>query len=267
MLPAIPANVDVATQRSQKCQRGFKGGSRHALGGCLEVGTRLGFGVINAHPARASLAHPPGGITLGPEQGELGADFAALGTGINLARYSSTSPSKSFSSCAVCSLTRSKGEKQIKVTIRLRGTARVKRTLVTAQFSAFLATTPTKACIEESVKACRKKAPSQFTLPHRRIFHHTISTVPTMFFLRQLEREISIHPSFLNNQVSDRLKAQLYLDLEGSCNGEYYIVCIMDISSISPGRVRPGSGDALFTIQYRAILWKPFKGETVSWVI
>jgi DNA-directed RNA polymerase II subunit RPB7 len=85
-----------------------------------------------------------------------------------------------------------------------------------------------------------------------------------MFFLRQLEREISIHPSFLNNQVSDRLKAQLYIDLEGSCNGEYYIVCIMDISSISPGRVRPGSGDALFTIQYRAILWKPFKGETVS---
>jgi DNA-directed RNA polymerase II subunit RPB7 len=85
-----------------------------------------------------------------------------------------------------------------------------------------------------------------------------------MFFLRTLEREISIHPSFLNSQVHDRLKAQLYTDLEGSCNGEYYCTCIMDILKISPGRVRPGSGDAQYTIEYRAILWKPFKGETVS---
>lgn len=84
-----------------------------------------------------------------------------------------------------------------------------------------------------------------------------------MFFLRYLEREISIHPSFFGNNVNERLKDQLYADLEGSCNGEYYIVCIMDIYNISPGRVRPGSGEAHFTILYRAILWKPFKGETV----
>lgn len=84
-----------------------------------------------------------------------------------------------------------------------------------------------------------------------------------MFFLRYLEREISIHPSFFGNSVHQRLKDQLYADLEGSCNGEYYIVCIMDIYNISAGRVRPGSGDAHFTILYRAILWKPFKGETV----
>jgi len=88
-----------------------------------------------------------------------------------------------------------------------------------------------------------------------------------MFFLRTLEREISIHPSFLNSQVHDRLKAQLYTDLEGSCNGEYYCTCIMDILKISPGRVRPGSGDAQYTIEYRAILWKPFKGETIDCVV
>jgi DNA-directed RNA polymerase II subunit RPB7 len=84
-----------------------------------------------------------------------------------------------------------------------------------------------------------------------------------MFFLRYLEREISIHPSFFGNSVHDRLRDQLFADLEGSCNGEYYIVCIMDIYNISPGKVRPGSGEAHFTILYRAILWKPFKGETV----
>lgn len=84
-----------------------------------------------------------------------------------------------------------------------------------------------------------------------------------MFFLRYLEREISIHPSFFGNSVHERLQDHLYRELEGSCNGEYYIVCIMDIYNISAGKVRPGSGEAHFTILYRAILWKPFKGETV----
>jgi DNA-directed RNA polymerase II subunit RPB7 len=88
-----------------------------------------------------------------------------------------------------------------------------------------------------------------------------------MFFLRYLEREINIHPSFFGNNVHDRLKDQLYADMEGSCNGEYYVVCIMDIYNISPGKVTPGSGEATFVILYRAILWKPFKGETVGWVL
>ena len=33
------------------------------------------------HPARASIARAPGGITVGPEQGELAADFTVLGIG------------------------------------------------------------------------------------------------------------------------------------------------------------------------------------------
>lgn len=88
-----------------------------------------------------------------------------------------------------------------------------------------------------------------------------------MFFLRYLEREISIHPSFFGQGIPERLKDQLYADLEGSCNGEYYIICIMDIYNISAGRTRPGSGEAHYTILYRAILWKPFKGETVREIV
>jgi DNA-directed RNA polymerase II subunit RPB7 len=84
-----------------------------------------------------------------------------------------------------------------------------------------------------------------------------------MFFLKHLEREISIHPSFFGRGVNDRLRDQLFSDLEGSCNGEYYIVCIMDIAEFSPGKVKPNRGEAQFTIKYRAIVWKPFKGEVV----
>ena len=85
-----------------------------------------------------------------------------------------------------------------------------------------------------------------------------------MFFIKYLEREISIHPSFFGRGVTERLRDQLYSDMEGSCNGEYYIVCIMDIFDISPGKVRPNRGEAQFIIQYRAIVWKPFKGEVVG---
>lgn len=88
-----------------------------------------------------------------------------------------------------------------------------------------------------------------------------------MFFLRYLEREISIHPSFFGANITEVLKHQLYADMEGSCNGEYYIVCIMDIYNISAGKVVPGTGSAFFTILYRAILWKPFKGEAIDCVV
>lgn len=85
-----------------------------------------------------------------------------------------------------------------------------------------------------------------------------------MFFLQTLEREISIHPSFLGSGIHDFLRTRLYDDMEGSCNGEYYIICILDIQDISLGKVQPGTGAAEFTIEYRAILWKPFKSETVG---
>ncbi|ETN44294.1 uncharacterized protein HMPREF1541_10474 [Cyphellophora europaea CBS 101466] len=85
-----------------------------------------------------------------------------------------------------------------------------------------------------------------------------------MFFLKYLEREISIHPSFFGREMEDRLRERLFADMEGSCNGEYYIICVIDIYNISPGRVKPGRGEANFTINYRAILWKPFKGETLD---
>lgn len=88
-----------------------------------------------------------------------------------------------------------------------------------------------------------------------------------MFFLRYLEREIDLHPSFLGSNIGTYLQDRLYDDMEGSCNGEYYIICIMDINNISAGRVAPGAGVAQFTILYRAILWKPFKGETVDCVV
>jgi len=41
----------------------------------------------------------------------------------------------------------------------------------------------------------------------------------------------------------------------------------MDTYDISEGRIMPGSGTAEFTVQYRAVVWRPFKGETVDAIV
>ncbi|KZZ91928.1 RNA polymerase Rpb7 [Ascosphaera apis ARSEF 7405] len=84
-----------------------------------------------------------------------------------------------------------------------------------------------------------------------------------MFFIHFLEHVVSVHPKFFGANVKDYITQKLYDEVEGICTGEYYIVCVMDTYNISEGRVVPGSGWAEYTIIYRAIVWKPFKGETV----
>lgn len=85
-----------------------------------------------------------------------------------------------------------------------------------------------------------------------------------MFFLYELERTISLHPSFFGPRVNERLQDKLLADVEGTCNGQYYIICVVDIIEISEGRVMPGTGIANYIVRYRTVVWRPFKGETVG---
>jgi DNA-directed RNA polymerase II subunit RPB7 len=85
-----------------------------------------------------------------------------------------------------------------------------------------------------------------------------------MFFLYELERTISLHPSFFGSKIKEYLTNRLFEDVEGTCTGSYYIICVMDIIGISEGRVVPGSAVAEYTVRYRTVVWRPFKGETVG---
>ena len=87
-----------------------------------------------------------------------------------------------------------------------------------------------------------------------------------MFFLRNLTREMTVGPGLFAKDMREILKEQLFNEMEGSCNGEYYIICILDVSHFSAGKVLAGNAEAMFTLTYRAIVWKPFRGETVSQV-
>ena len=87
-----------------------------------------------------------------------------------------------------------------------------------------------------------------------------------MYFLYELERTITLHPSFFGPRVNEYLTNRLLEDVEGTCTGQYYIICVMDAYDISEGRVVPGSAVAEYTVNYRAVVWRPFKGETVGYL-
>jgi len=88
-----------------------------------------------------------------------------------------------------------------------------------------------------------------------------------MFFLYNLEREVTLHPSYFGRNMQELVTGRLLKDVEGTCTGQYYIITVMDAFDISEGRILPGSGLAEFTVGYRAVVWRPFKGETVDAIV
>ncbi|KAG5439828.1 hypothetical protein PCANB_000110 [Pneumocystis canis] len=91
-----------------------------------------------------------------------------------------------------------------------------------------------------------------------------------MFFLKDLTLRISLHPSFFGPRMRDYLKAKLLSDVEGTCSGNYgYIICVLDSNKIDigKGRIVPGKGEAEFEVGYKAVVWRPFKGEVLDAVV
>ena len=64
----------------------------------------------------------------------------------------------------------------------------------------------------------------------------------SMFFLHNLERSVTLHPSYFGRNMHDLVTTKLVKDVEGTCAGDYYIIAIMDTFDVSEGRILPGSG-------------------------
>jgi hypothetical protein len=64
------------------------------------------------------------------------------------------------------------------------------------------------------------------------------------------------------------LEKKLYTDVEGTCSGQYgYIIAVVNILELGKGLVLSGNGQAEFVCRYRAIVFKPFKGEVLDGVV
>ncbi|KAH7104254.1 RNA polymerase Rpb7 [Auriculariales sp. MPI-PUGE-AT-0066] len=89
-----------------------------------------------------------------------------------------------------------------------------------------------------------------------------------MFFIKELSHTIMLHPSYFGPRMREFLEKKLYADVEGTCSGQFgYIIAVIDVVNIGSGNVLPGTGQAEFITRYRAIVFKPFKGEVVDGVV
>ncbi|KAJ1976456.1 DNA-directed RNA polymerase II subunit [Dimargaris verticillata] len=89
-----------------------------------------------------------------------------------------------------------------------------------------------------------------------------------MFFLKQLKHTITLHPRFFGPDMEEFVKTKLYQDVEGTCTGRYgYIITVVQVVSISKGKLIPGLGSAEFVVVYQAIVFKPFKNEVLDGVV
>lgn len=85
---------------------------------------------------------------------------------------------------------------------------------------------------------------------------------------KELTHTILLHPSYFGPRMLQYLESKLYADVEGTCSGQFgYIIAVVTILNIGEGMVLPGSGQAEFITRYRAIVFKPFKGEVVDGVV
>lgn len=64
------------------------------------------------------------------------------------------------------------------------------------------------------------------------------------------------------------IEAKLHSDVQGTCTGKYgFIIAVLEIIDVGPGIVLPGNGQAEFQTRYKAIVFKPFKGEVLDGVV
>lgn len=128
--------------------------------------------------------------------------------------------------------------------------------------NSFFASAPSNHHILQSPRSLRSRSQALYKHTHGSNWLRELS-LPTMFFLYNLERQVTLHPSYFGRNMHELVTGKLLKDVEGTCTGRYFIITIMDTFNISEGRILPGSGLAEFTVGYRAVVWRPFKGETV----
>ncbi|CAH8518610.1 unnamed protein product [Schistosoma rodhaini] len=89
-----------------------------------------------------------------------------------------------------------------------------------------------------------------------------------MFYHIKLEHEILLHPKYFGPNLTETVKTKLFSDVEGTCSGKYgFIIAVTNIEHIGAGIIQPNRGFVQYRIVYRAIVYRPFKGEVVDAIV
>ena len=85
-----------------------------------------------------------------------------------------------------------------------------------------------------------------------------------MFYLINLTKELSLAPQNLGTDIKGLISRKIR-ELEGSVIGEHgYIVTIVEFNQQGKGIVENESGNVNFKVNYKAIVYKPFKDEILD---
>ncbi|UYV73525.1 POLR2G [Cordylochernes scorpioides] len=83
-----------------------------------------------------------------------------------------------------------------------------------------------------------------------------------------LEHEILLHPRYFGPNLMETVKHKLFTEVEGTCSGKYgFVIAVTSIDNIGAGFIQPGRGFVLYPIKYKAIVFRPFKGEVLDAVV
>nr|CCA20126.1 DNAdirected RNA polymerase II 19 kDa polypeptide pu [Albugo laibachii Nc14] len=91
-----------------------------------------------------------------------------------------------------------------------------------------------------------------------------------MFFLKQLSRDLLLHPMHFGPKLHDIIRLRLIEEVEGTSMGKYgYVITVTEVrdEDIGKGVIQDNSGYVCFNIRYRAILFRPFKNEVLDAVV
>ncbi|EFN70218.1 DNA-directed RNA polymerase II subunit RPB7 [Camponotus floridanus] len=87
-------------------------------------------------------------------------------------------------------------------------------------------------------------------------------------YMISLEHEILLHPRYFGPQLLDTVKQKLYTEVEGTCTGKYgFVVAVTTIDNIGAGIIQPGQGFVVYPVKYKAIVFRPFKGEVLDAIV
>ncbi|CAH3173668.1 unnamed protein product, partial [Porites evermanni] len=83
-----------------------------------------------------------------------------------------------------------------------------------------------------------------------------------------LEHEILLHPRYFGPNLLQTVKQKLFTEVEGTCSGKYgFIIAVTTIDNIGVGHIQPGRGFVVYPVKYKAIVFRPFKGEVLDAVV
>lgn len=79
---------------------------------------------------------------------------------------------------------------------------------------------------------------------------------------------ILMPPLYFGPRLFESIETKLYNDVQGTFTGQFgYIVAVLEIIDVGAGVLLPGNGQAEFKTRYKAIVFKPFKGEVLDGVV